>query len=502
MSRMFTLAVTTGLAFAAVPAAADLSASDAWENYRSSTLGFGALTWSSIDESDTSLNIRSATWMLEEDDVSVTLNMGDLMFTELAGGLVSLSMGETMPLVVVVQDNSGPVTIIGNILLDAATTVFSGEPSDITQSYSVAALEVAIDEIDSMASDATIDAGLVFETLEGVTRLTDTGDGLSDVDFSLSAASTTYSLRAVDPTEGQLDVTVSIRETVASGQGMLPTGPSAAAPEDFLKNPAVGMSTEFGSAATAFSFSASGGDGAAAAEMLAGASQMAFALTDGSVSYAGTLEDIAVSVEAPDIPVPVNVGVKRYAYETDLPLLQTDEDRDFTLGLTLEDIAIDDFLWNLFDPGQVLPRDPATLSFLVSLQGRWLLDILSPDDQMIDGGVADMPVRVSSADISGLELSAAGAEVTGEGTFTFNNDDLFTFEGFPAPTGAMDFRILGANGLIDKLVGMGLVPPDQAMGARMMMGLFTIPGAGEDELTSRLEVRGNGQVFANGQRLR
>ena len=40
------------------------------------------------------------------------------------------------------------------------------------------------------------------------------------------------------------------------------------------------------------------------------------------------------------------------------------------------------------------------------------------------------------------------------------------------------------------------------MGARMMMGLFTVAGPGEDELNSRLEVTGEGHVLANGQRLR
>jgi hypothetical protein len=40
------------------------------------------------------------------------------------------------------------------------------------------------------------------------------------------------------------------------------------------------------------------------------------------------------------------------------------------------------------------------------------------------------------------------------------------------------------------------------MGARMMMGVFTVAGPSEDELNSRLEVNEDGHVFANGQRLR
>ncbi|MEM1234851.1 MAG: DUF2125 domain-containing protein, partial [Pseudomonadota bacterium] len=84
----------------------------------------------------------------------------------------------------------------------------------------------------------------------------------------------------------------------------------------------------------------------------------------------------------------------------------------------------------------------------------------------------------------------------------FNNEDLFTFGGFPAPDGAVDLRLVGGNGLIDALIQMGLLPPDQAMGARMMLGLFMTPSDGPDTLTSRIEVRPDGQVLANGQRIR
>ena len=39
------------------------------------------------------------------------------------------------------------------------------------------------------------------------------------------------------------------------------------------------------------------------------------------------------------------------------------------------------------------------------------------------------------------------------------------------------------------------------MGARMMMGLFAVPGEGEDTLKSKIEVNDEGHVLANGQRL-
>ena len=56
--------------------------------------------------------------------------------------------------------------------------------------------------------------------------------------------------------------------------------------------------------------------------------------------------------------------------------------------------------------------------------------------------------------------------------------DLTTFDGMPRPEGALDLELTGGNTLLDTLVAMGLLPEEQAMGARMMLGLFARPGAG------------------------
>ena len=86
--------------------------------------------------------------------------------------------------------------------------------------------------------------------------------------------------------------------------------------------------------------------------------------------------------------------------------------------------------------------------------------------------------------------------------FTFDNTDLTTFDGMPAPTGEVNLSLVGGNGLLDKLIAMGLVPEEEAMGMRMMMGMFAVPGDGEDTLNSKIEVKGDGQILANGQRIK
>ncbi|TAG15734.1 MAG: DUF2125 domain-containing protein, partial [Rhodobacterales bacterium] len=96
---------------------------------------------------------------------------------------------------------------------------------------------------------------------------------------------------------------------------------------------------------------------------------------------------------------------------------------------------------------------------------------------------------------------AVGVEVAAKGALTFDNDDLVTFEGVPAPSGNLNITIKGANGLIDNLIAMGLLPADEALMPRMMLGLFARPGAAADELTSVIEFK-DGGLFANGQKLK
>jgi hypothetical protein len=70
----------------------------------------------------------------------------------------------------------------------------------------------------------------------------------------------------------------------------------------------------------------------------------------------------------------------------------------------------------------------------------------------------------------------------------------------PRPDGTVTIDVAGANALIDNLITMGLIPAEQAMMPRMMLGMFAKP-VGEDAVQSVIEVK-DGQVMANGQRIR
>ena len=149
---------------------------------------------------------------------------------------------------------------------------------------------------------------------------------------------------------------------------------------------------------------------------------------------------------------------------------------------------------SLVMPGPDL-SGPAVATLIVDLSGaaKLLVNILDPKEAE---NIGDQPPgELDALDINELKLSAVGAELTGNGALTFDNS-----AGVPKPLGAVDLQLTGANALIDKLVAMGFVPEDQAMGARMMMGLFAVP-TGEDALSSKIEFKEDGGVYANGQRV-
>ncbi len=193
------------------------------------------------------------------------------------------------------------------------------------------------------------------------------------------------------------------------------------------------------------------------------------------------------------LPVPVNVGLGPVAMDFRMPMTGT-EPQDFRYMVSLKDLTVNEEAWALIDPGQTLPRDPANIE--IDASGKATLDLLALAEAE-EAGMTDVtPPTIQTLDIRSLALSIAGAAVTGSGAFTFDNSTPT-----PVPLGTADMTVTGANGLIDKLVTLGLLPDDQAQSARMMMGMFLTPGEGEDVLTSKIEAKDGGSVFVNGMQI-
>ena len=131
--------------------------------------------------------------------------------------------------------------------------------------------------------------------------------------------------------------------------------------------------------------------------------------------------------------------------------------------------------------------------------GQFTLEkyIAAYTDPAFAESVETPPGEINSLDVNRLRFALAGAELTGDAAFVFDNST-----GMPQPEGTANLAITGINRLIDALVGMGMIPEEQAMGARMMLSLFAKPGETEDSLVSTIEFKADGSIYSNGQRIK
>jgi Uncharacterized protein conserved in bacteria (DUF2125) len=207
----------------------------------------------------------------------------------------------------------------------------------------------------------------------------------------------------------------------------------------------------------------------------------------------GTVAGFTADVTSPDMPFPaLNVKADDLSMAFQFPMVGN-RMQDFRYMIKLGNFTMSEDVWAMFDPTKTLPRDPATLA--VDLTGKVALDIFA----MIaaeEAGLTPPEPKIESLKIVDLNLSAAGASVSGTGAFTFDNTGPV-----PKPNGSSDVTVTGGNGLINSLIAMGVLTQEDATGARMAMAMFMEPGVGDDVLTSTIEARPDGSVYVNGQRM-
>lgn len=484
---------------------ADVTAADVWNDWQAYMASSGYGITAQQDRSGDSLTVSDITMTMDipEEDGTVTVGLGEITFTENGDGTVTVTVPETLPMTFAVEgDDTEEVTGRFDYLTTAFDMVASGDPDDILYAYS--ADEIAMEMRDLMVEGETVDLGtlrIAMADVEGSSRM-QTGE-LRRSDQSFAAGPVTYAIDMADPEgeEGRVVMNgqmaaLALKAAVAMPTQMDGTDMAASIAAGF---DADGMMT-YEAGATEFRFEDDGDvvQGASSSDSV----EFTVALGDDGLTYGWLTKGMNMMLAGAEIPFPVEFAMEETGFTLTTPIMAADEPQDFALGLRMAGFTMSDAIWAIFDPEARLPRDPATIDIDTTGSARLSVNLLDPDEmEELEEG-SDMPGELNAVDLNGLVLRALGAELTGQGSFTFDNSDLQTFDGFPAPDGAVDLRLQGANGLLDTFIAMGYLPEDQAMGVRMMMGMFAVPGEGEDVLNSTIQVKPDGQVLANGQRLR
>ncbi|MVO16440.1 DUF2125 domain-containing protein [Parasedimentitalea huanghaiensis] len=513
-------------ALTASPSLADITADDIWNSYQAiaETVG-GELTATTNRDGNTVVFADAKLHIsFPGDEGSVDILYPLLSYTENGDGTLAMDLdGPQTYSFVVTGPNAEADRISADMVITYADAelIATGDPDDITFSYAMDGFEFEVQNLDlgelKDPEDVNFSLTGTGSATKGTSRLS-LGD-LVTLAGQSEITGIDYSMQIADPSGGISTTNGSYEGMSNSSTITLPTGGMsimnlAGALHDGLS---IMATSKIGGSNSKTVIVADGNEVSShtSQTMSAGpstntisANADAFQLTaDGNQIQMAFKYDENVNAGSDNISVTgfsetaLEGYVDRATGDFRIPVSKSEEQQDFTFAFGLEGFDLDKNLWALFDPSEILPREPATL--LLNLTGKTtLLQNLLNFEEMMQLSDGDVPAQLNELSINDLQISAVGASASATGDFAFDNDDLVSFDGIPAPSGNAEVQISGANGLIDKLIEMGLIAESDAMGARMMMGILTVPGEGEDSLKSNLEITEDGQILANGQRIK
>jgi hypothetical protein len=440
---------------------------------------------------------------------SMSVRSGPQTYTENADGTVSIGYGETNTVAISASfrpDDTTEINIAANlqVVLTGNSTVASGTAADVTYVSTSDLLELTLTDVtisgapdvQDLAVDAYISAAGSAATVQITTGAATTIRSSSTTDMTI-----------VDYSAGMDDQfmtkSVSQQSGIAATTVLtLPAGPMdlmniSRALRDGLALEASYTSGASRSQTVTMSLGAMVSD--QSTNVTAATTALRFDAAGLALSGSASGFEVLVPVMA-GLPFPVNVTGAAVDYNFAFPINASDQPADLRYAISMQDLALNEELWAMADPTAALPRDP--MSFKIDLAGSVKLraDLLDIDSmtRMIDAGI--VPFDLQSVTINDLSASGLGASATAAGAFALDMSDMVTFDGIPRPTGQATATLTGINGLLDKLISIGLLAPADAMQGRMMMGMFARV-VGTDQLQSTLEISAEGHVIANGQRI-
>ncbi|MBC2836132.1 DUF2125 domain-containing protein [Paragemmobacter straminiformis] len=513
--KFWSLAGSTALATlcAQVPAFADVTPAQVWQSWQDLSASYGqTLTAGNVDDQGDTLTVTGLAINYDQNGVKAAGTIGEMVFADMGDGTVKVTMSDSYPLTLTLPPEAAggdPTTISLQIDQPDLTILASGDTAETSYSFTGPSVTIALTGVEGVETEAVdITAKAELANMAGKYIFTPDGDR-NALSSSYSADSLTVSFAGTDP-----DPSPSTDGTAAPSSGTVAftmkdiTGTTngtilnAAAMADMAAALKAGFATDgsFNAGESTVEVDVTDARGNTKLSGKGATAALSFGMNDQRIAYSGSATGVTTTMSSPDIPFPqISLSYAETAFDFLMPVSASETPADFKLLTKLVDFTISDEVWDMFDPTKQLPRDPATL--VIDTKGTATLkaSLFDAAAMKAAGQTATPPGELNSLEVTELRAKFAGAELTGNGAFTFDNTDTTTYGGMPAPTGKIDLKATGANTLMDKLVAMGLMPEDQVMGMRMMLSMFA-NATGEDELSSTLEFKDKG-FYANGQRL-
>jgi len=511
ISRLFT---STALAtLIAVPATAEISANDVWNGFTTYYNAIGLKVDATETRSGNRLTIGdlkiSADFPFGLGSLIITTTDVDLL--ENTDGTVDILAPESMPLAVAITlPNDTFITTTIDYNQTGYRAQAAGDPDEFTVTTRITSAEMAMKGINltgSKAKDMEFDISFTASVrdVDSETRLS-MGDLL---EISQNARVGTSSAEARftrnDAHKGAVESTMSIMIFDMQSNRTAAIPPAGIdlmkLPEQLRQGMFFQVTSEIQQRKSVQRVTINGEPVSEQASTVNG-SEVTLNLSRDGAQLAAKSDMSVIDLTLAELSFPFKASSSNGVANFKIPLLKSDDDQEFTYMVALDELTISDDLWNLFDTDTVLSREPGR--FLVDLSGKVrlfddLLDFIAIRN-VIENGTKI--AELTSLTLNGMDISAVGTTLTGTGAFTFDNSDMTTFQGLPAPSGTASLQISGLNALMDNLIKMGALENDAVFGMRMGLGLFTVAGDGDDTLVSDIEVKPDGQILANGKRIK
>lgn len=481
------LALTTGTA-----ALADVTPEEVWQSWQDffATSGSTITTGSAARDGD-SLVITDFKAAFDGAEGKGETAIAEIRLRDKGDGTVEMTLSEEASFSSSSPGSEGgkPMGASGTMKMPGLVGTVSGSAEDMAYAFDIPSVEIALEP-----SEDGKPVGKFGVLLSGSTSSYHlTGPAEAKVfDGSFTAASAAMNLEGKDEATTFMG-SVNVADLSGSTKGTF----AGVEHEDIAvalgKGFALDSSLSFGALSYDFDITDDTGPAKLTGGSEGGSFQMAMDAAKMLLAAAG--KNVDVTFSGAQLPFPeVKLTYAESGFNLTMPLSKSDEAQEFSFLTKIVDLQVSEEIWGMFDPTAALPHDPATVVIDTAGKARLKADLMAtPEGGQPDG-------ELLALDVKDLTARIAGAELTGNGAFTFDNTDLATYDGLPAPTGTLDLKMTGGNTLLDKLVAMGLVSEDEVMGIRMMVAMFAKAGEGEDVLTSTLEFKDK-HFFANGQQL-
>lgn len=486
-------------------ALADVTPEEVWESWKGLLTSSGqTLTTESEERSGDTLVVTGLNLAMEQDGSASTISIPEIALRDVGDGTVEISMAESIPLTMTAppvegEEAEGPTAMGMEISQSGMSIIASGSAEETRYDITAPTIGLKVTEVDGVsAAEAGLEAGFTASDTTGNYAVAGATD--KAITSALSTKSMVFDMAFTDPeTGGKMKMSGSVADLAGTSTSMIlgsmDTSDMAAALQAGF---AVDGSFTYGK--TDFDFDFVEGEQTAMGKGSVEGGNVAVKMDKTQLGYGVGAKGVDITVSSSDMPFPeVKVSYADSAFNFVMPVSKSEEPSDFSVLTKIVDLTISDEIWGMLDPTAALPRDPVTVILDAKGKAKLTTDLMDTAAMEALGEAA--PGELHALDLTELRVSAVGAEITGSGALTFDNTDLVTYQGMPKPAGSVELKAVGLNGLLDKVTQMGLVPEDQIMGVRMMMGMFAKVVEGEpDTMTSTLEFKPEG-FFANGMQL-